>query len=180
MVKFSLPGHTEGVGVFVALVVVLVVFVVVVDVNVDELDVDELAVGDELVLLWVVVDESDPVLDDVDAAEKDRVVLAGLVGLVPVDDPASVLDDVTEPVELLFVLVIKLEEDAGLELVELVVEVVELVVVVVTDATSTDPFTYNCNRFPAPQYSVPSPGHVNEQSLWLSALTLPVLSWFPQ
>lgn len=42
------------------------------------------------------------------------------------------------------------------------------------------PFLYSCSLLPAPQKVVLSPGQRNEQSAWLSALTLPSRRVSPQ
>jgi hypothetical protein len=48
------------------------------------------------------------------------------------------------------------------------------------DDTEVELYAYSWSLFPAPQNSVPSPGHVNEQSAWLVAFTLPAPSVLPQ
>jgi hypothetical protein len=48
------------------------------------------------------------------------------------------------------------------------------------DDTEVELYAYSWSLLPAPQNSVPSHGHVNEQSAWLVAFTLPAPSVLPQ
>lgn len=49
-----------------------------------------------------------------------------------------------------------------------------------TSAGVSEPFLYNCNLLPAPQYWNLLPGQMKLQSFWSPALTLPLFGVSPQ